>query len=86
MLRMLKLDRLERSQIQKILRDLFPFPEDMGPHLWEGIKLPKMQRVFPEFCVREFVSVQPMSNPSSEIFYMDIDGYNPFKEVHYQQV
>jgi hypothetical protein len=86
MQRMLQLDRLERSEIARILRQLFPFPEDMGPHQWEGIQLPKMNRVFPELHAKDIVSVQPMSEPSDTVWYMDIVGYNPFREIHYQQI
>ncbi len=34
-------------------------------------RLPFIRRVFPELNAKEFVSVQPMSLPSAQVFYAD---------------
>ena len=60
------------------------FPTIFAPQLivpvWKTIKpvhykwnvyLPQVHRVFPEILASELVSVQPMTGPSSQIFYLD---------------
>ena len=38
--------------------------------LW-GFSMPVVQRIWPQFCAKEFISVQPMSLPSAKVFYLD---------------
>lgn len=60
------------------------FPTIFAPKLifpvWKTIKpvhdewnlyLPQVRRVFPQILASELVSVQPMSMPSGQIFYLD---------------
>lgn len=78
------LDRLERKEIARLLEKLFPFPEDMGPHLppFGGMIFPKINQVFPKLTAADIVSVQPMSLPTATVFYSDFVR----NEKHYQQV
>jgi len=57
---------LTDEEFRWTLQRLFPFPEDMGPFLSDRFK------VFVRTMRAEDVSVNPMSGPSSKIFYMDI--------------
>jgi hypothetical protein len=40
-------------------------------HSFDKFIFPQINRVFPTLLVNELVSVQPMSMPSAQIFYMD---------------
>jgi len=45
---------------------------------WEKIFLPNIKNVFPELIPHDFLTIQPMSLPSSLVFYMEImDSKNP---------
>lgn len=92
MLRQIDIFWLEKGQFDSILQKLFPFPEDMGPHLppWPreywNVEFPKISRVFPELCANDIVGVNPMSAPSAKIFYLEFMVHNDGKETHYQQI
>jgi len=47
--------------------------------------MPIIKRVCPEFITKDFVSVQPMNEPSGKVFYLDFKHGEP-NTKHYQQV
>ena len=69
-------------QRRTFLKTIFPtiFAPKLIVPVWKTIKpvhdewnvyLPLVRRVFPEIIAAELVSVQPMTGPSSQIFYLD---------------
>jgi hypothetical protein len=57
---------LTDEELRWALQRLFPYPEDMGPHLSDRYK------VFIRCESNRNVGVYPMSSPSSEIFYVNL--------------
>jgi hypothetical protein len=57
---------LTDEQFRWALQRLFPYPEDMGPFLSDRYK------VFVKTVPNGTVRINPMSPPSSEIFYIGI--------------
>lgn len=69
-------------QRRTFLKTIFPtiFAPKLIVPVWKTIKpvhsfdkfiFPRIHRVYPTLLVNELVSVQPMSMPSAQIFYMD---------------
>ena len=60
--------------------------EDMR---WRRMVFPLVRAAFPALCAHDLISVQPMSQPSGTVFYMDYrwtdPTYNP-AEVYCEQV
>lgn len=51
-----------------VIAPLIPLPVKKRMPEW----FPLLQRVSPELIMNEIVSVQPMSGPTGQIFYMDL--------------
>lgn len=69
-------------QRRTFLKTIFPtiFAPKLIVPVWKTIKpvhsfdkfiFPQIRRVFPTLLVNDLVSVQPMSMPSAQIFYME---------------
>ena len=74
------------------LKTIFPtiFVPKLIVPVWKTIKpihsfdkfiFPQINRVFPTLLVNELVTVQPMSMPSAQIFYMDCK-FTLFNLIH----
>jgi hypothetical protein len=47
-----------------------------SPGSWSGVALPIIKSVFAPILAKDFISVQPMSLPAGQVFYMDFKyGY-----------
>jgi hypothetical protein len=47
---------------------------------WCRITMPLIRKVFPILSVKDFVEVQPMSEPSGQVFYFDFKRSAPTKD------
>ena len=65
MKRMLQADRLERSQIARILREVGHSPDEYGLRQGWGLQLPKMTQGFPELNAKDTLSEPLMSDSSN---------------------
>ena len=84
---------LSGDEIRLALERLFPFPEDMGPHLPpftyrknDGtLEFPeiKSQFIFPLLIASDIISVQPMNLPSAQVFYSD---FKYGHQTHHERV
>lgn len=57
--------------IPKLIVPVWKVLKLVPTHVFGTICLPQIKRVFPTFPVHDFISVQPMSLPIEETFYMD---------------
>lgn len=38
---------------------------------FDKVAFPMIKQVFPDFCIKDLISVQPMMGPVGKVFYMD---------------